>query len=358
MLDTQTGWAVTDENRVLRTTDAGVHWKNITPGYPTSMARQRIATDFLTASGAWVAVSGIDKTGQGDDRAREQPSGPWVPVSGAGAGTIVIFRTTDAGQTWQQTTIQTSGVLETQINFFTAQRGWLLSKHPVSESAETLELFRTTDGGSTWLKIAIAPASSLDIPPPGKLPFSGRKSGLSFLNATTGWVTGRVHGNGYLLLYRTDDGGATWYPQSLPLSPTERSSQLSILPPLFFTAADGILPVSFDTGKGASLDVYVTHDGGTTWRGTTTLTALAGTADFIDVDHGWASDGTLLYVTNNGGKRWNTLSPGGSFHHIMYLDFVSSDIGWAIGATAAGAPTLLKTKDGGHFWTAIPYSIS
>ena len=136
---------------------------------------------------------------------------------------------------------------------------------------------------------------------------------MSFLNATTGWVTGRVPVNGYSLLYRTYDGGATWYPQSLPLSPTERSSQLSLLPPLFFNATDGILPVSFDMGKGASLDVYVTHDGGTTWKGTTPLTAAASTADFIDVDHGWASDGTLLYVTGDSGKQWTRFPRVGVF---------------------------------------------
>jgi photosystem II stability/assembly factor-like uncharacterized protein len=334
MLNAQTGWAVTDKNRLLRTTDGGVHWKNVTPNFPPSMTRQWIVADFLTASNAWVSVSGI------------------------AMATTVIFRTTDAGQTWQQAPIQTSRGIVTQVNFVTSQDGWLLSKHPVSESAETLELFRTTDGGRTWVKIASALAASLDIPPPGQLPFSGSKSGLSFLNATTGWVTGRIPVNGYILLYRTYDGGTTWYPQSLPLSPTERSSQLSILPPLFFNATDGILPVSFDMGKGASLDVYVTHDGGTTWKRTTPLTAAASTADFIDVDHGWASDGTLLYVTGDGGKQWTTLSPGGSFQHIMHLDFVSSDIGWAIGATAANAPTLLKTEDGGHTWTAIPYTIS
>jgi photosystem II stability/assembly factor-like uncharacterized protein len=358
MLDAQTGWAVTNKNRILRTTDGGVHWKNVTPNFPPSMTRQRIVADFLTASSAWVAVSGIDITGQGDDRARKQPSGAWVSVSGIAMATTVIFRTTNAGQTWQQAPIQTSRGIVTQVNFVTSQDGWLLSKHPVSESAETLELFRTADGGGTWVKIASALAASLDIPPPGQLPFSGSKSGLSFLNATTGWVTGRIPVNGYILLYRTYDGGNTWYPQSLPLSPTERSSQLSILPPLFFNATDGILPVSFDMGKGASLDVYVTHDGGTTWKRTTPLTAAASTADFIDVDHGWASDGTLLYVTGDGGKQWTTLSPGGSFQHIMHLDFVSSDIGWAIGATAANAPTLLKTEDGGHTWTAIPYTIS
>ena len=358
MLDAQTGWAMTDTNRILRTTDGGVHWKNVTPTYPTSVTGQNVAADFLTASSAWVALSGIDTTGQGDNRARKPPSSVWVGVSGANATTIVIFRTTDAGQTWQQTTIQASGGIVTQVNFVTAQDGWLMSKHPVSESTETLELFRTTDGGRTWVKIASALAASLDVPPPGQLPFSGSKSGLSFLNATTGWVTGRVPANGYTLLYRTRDGGSTWYRQSLPLSPTEASSQLSILPPLFFNATDGILPVSFDTGNGANLDVYVTHDGGSTWTGTSPLTASARTTDFIDVDHGWASDGTLLYVTSDGGQQWMKLAPGGSFQHVKELDFVSNDIGWAIGATASNAPTLLKTVDGGHTWMVIPYTIS
>jgi photosystem II stability/assembly factor-like uncharacterized protein len=358
MLDAQTGWAMTDKNKILRTTDGGVHWKNVTPGYPASKARQSIVADFLTASNAWVAVSSSNITGQGDDRARKQPSSVWGTVPGADATTAVIFRTTDAGQTWQQTTIQTSGDIFVQVNFITVQDGWLMSKHPVSENTETLELFRTTDGGRTWVKIASALASSLDVPPPGQLPFSGSKSGLSFLNVTTGWVTGRVSANGYTLLYRTHDGGSTWYRQSLPLSPTEASSQLSILPPLFFNAADGVLPVSFNTGNSVGLDVYVTHDGGTTWKGTTPLAASASTADFIDVNHGWASDGTLLYVTSDGGQDWMKLAPGGSFQHVTHLDFVSSNIGWAIGASASNALTLLKTVDGGHTWMVIPYTIS
>jgi photosystem II stability/assembly factor-like uncharacterized protein len=358
MLDAQIGWAITDKNGIVRTTDGGVHWKNVTPNYPTSMTRQRIAADFLTASSAWVAVSGIDMTGQGDDRARKQPSSRWVGVSGANATTTVIFRTTDAGQTWQQTTILGSRGSITQVNFVTAQDGWLMSKHPVSESTETVELFRTSDGGKSWVAVTSTFAASTDLPPPGKLPFSGSKSGLSFVNATTGWVTGRLPVNGYTLLYRTRDGGSTWYPQSLPLSPTEVSSQLFILPPLFFNATDGILPVSFNTGNGVSLDVYVTHDGGITWKGTTPLAASTSTVDFIDMSHGWVSDGTLLYVTSDSGQHWTRLSPGGSFQGITQLDFVSSNIGWAIGATASNALTLLKTEDGGHTWAVISYAIS
>lgn len=46
------------------------------------------------------------------------------------------------------------------------------------------------------------------------------------------------------------------------------------------------------------------------------------------------------------------------FQHVTQLDFVSSSIGWAIGATESGAPTLLKTEDGGHTWMVISYAIS
>ena len=332
MLDAETGWAVTEKGRIVRTADGGVHWKNVTPAYPHTSNQQSIVTDFLNTSSAWVAVSGADAT------------------------MSVVFRTIDAGQTWRETSIPTSTVA--QITFVTSQEGWLLSKHAVSENAETVEIFRTTDGGKSWVMVSSALAASTGTPPPGHLPFSGSKSGLSFLNVATGWVTGRIPLDGYILLYRTRDGGFTWYPQTLPLSPTETSSQLSILPPLFFTATDGVLPVSFDTGNSVNLDVYVTHNGGTTWQGTTALAAPASVVDFIDVDHGWVSDGMLLYMTSDNGQHWTRLSPGGSFQHITRLDFISSDLGWAIGATESSAPTLLKTVDGGHTWTVIPYTIS
>lgn len=330
MIDAEVGWAVADTGHIVRTTDGGVHWKNVTPRYPPAPAQPGVVTDFLTASSAWVAVSGADVT------------------------TTVIFRTSDAGQTWQETSIQTS--LAAQITFVTSRDGWILSKHAVSENAETVEIFRTTDGGNTWVRVSSAFASSNDTPSPGHLPFSGSKSGLSFLNATTGWVTGRVPVDGNILLYRTRDAGLTWDPQSLQLSPGEASSQLALMPPQFFGTAEGILPVSFDMGNGANLDLYVTHDGGTTWKRASPLTAAVTTVDFIDVSHGWASDGTLLYVTSDGGQHWTRLSPGGSFQHVIQLDFVSRDSGWAI--VAPKTPALLKTVDGGHTWAVLSYTIS
>ncbi len=334
MVNAQTGWAVTGKGRIVRTTDGGVHWKDVTPTYPAAppfAAQKSVVTDFLTFSSAWVAVSytAADET-----------------------TTVVVFRTTDGGQTWQNTTIQQTSQIF-QVTFTDSRHGWLLMKNPLSAPAETVEIYSSTDGGRTWAMISAAYAASTDTPPPGQLPFGGSKTGLGFLNATTGWVTGSSPINGYTLLYTTHDGGSTWHRQTFPLLPEEASSHLSISPPLFFNATDGLLPVTFDTRNGSSLDFYVTHNGGTTWNSTSPVGALAGVSSFIDVNHGWASDGTHLYMTSDGGHNWTKLSPGANFKNVSRLDFVSSDIGWAIGSTENGSPSLLKTVDGGRTWTVI-----
>jgi photosystem II stability/assembly factor-like uncharacterized protein len=336
MLDAQTGWAVTAKGHIIRTTDGGVHWKNVTPKYPVSAGQLKVVADFFTISIAWVAVSRADADG---------------------TTTVFAFRTTDGGQTWQDTTIQHTSPIY-QITFVDSRHGWMLSKQVDLASAEAVAILHTTDGGQTWTVVSSALPASTDTPPPGQLPFGGDKAGIGFLDALTGWVTGSFPLNGYVFLYMTHDGGVTWNRQTFLFSPDKASTNISSRPPTFFTATEGILPVSFVTETASSLDFYVTHDGGATWQSTTPLAASATIADVIDMEHGWASDGTLLYVTSDGGQHWAKLTPGGVFQHVTRLGFVSSSIGWAIGARGSLVPSLLKTMDGGKTWTVIPYTIT
>ena len=195
-------------------------------------------------------------------------------------------------------------------------------------------------------------ASSADLPASGHLPCSGKKTGMSFLNAMSGWMAGSVPVNGSTLLYRTNDGGMTWSPQSLELSADEQSALLSITPPVFFTPTEGILPVSANTGSSTQLTVYVTQNGGTSWQRTTAV--MATVWDVLDSKHGWASDGTHLSATSDGGQHWMQLSSPQGLHSLSHLDFVSSDMGWAIGSVQTAGPSLLKTTDGGRTWIVIP----
>ncbi len=331
MIDAKTGWALSG-HAVLRTTDGGVHWKNVTP-HGTTTSQNSIA-DFPTASIASIAT-------------------PW-----ANAAITQVLHTTDGGETWQQATIHMPFVR--QICFVDSQHGWILAAvRPPGGAAESVIVFRTTDGGKTWVNVATALIA--DATPPGRLPYGGQKSGMSFLNAYTGWVTGTVSLPNLAWLYVTHDGGSTWRQQSLLMPPGVASARLSILSPTFFSAADGILPISFSnvtTDNDFAIDIYATHDSGRTWQSTAPVSAaLRSILGFADMQHWWATDGTILYSTDDGGNHWIKLSPGESFKNIAQLDFVSDKVGWAISSIALDSSSLLKTVDGGRTWTTISSTI-
>jgi photosystem II stability/assembly factor-like uncharacterized protein len=333
MIDLTTGWALS-EHAVLRTTDGGLQWKNVTP--PRTVLTRESMAAFLTTSLAWVATPQANGT------------------------TTQVLRTIDGGQTWQQSTVQATFLR--QITFIDSQHGWILSGWGTTGGpAEAVSVFRTSDGGKTWSNVANALPASTDTPPPGHLPFGGQKSGIHFLNVSTGWITGTAVVSDLVWLYMSQDGGSTWNQQSLSLPSGVPSAQLSLLSPTFFSATDGILPIIFSdliTGRGIATDIYVTHDGGTTWKSTVPLPATFGTLDFVDMQHGWATNGMVLYTTSDGGQHWTKLSPGTNFKQITYLSFVSSATGWAIGRQNNTSSFLLKTTDGGKTWTPIPISFS
>ncbi len=331
MIDATTGWAIAGK-AVLRTVDGGNHWRDVTP--PGRALVSGSAAQFLTASLAWIAI----------------PQ--------AGATTTELFHTSDGGQSWQQSTVQAGFVR--QMTFIDAQHGWMLvGKANAEGPAEIVSVLRTTDSGKTWLNVATALPS--DATPPGHLPYGGQKTGMRFVNASTGWVTGTVFANSLAWLYVTHDGGSTWNQQTLALPPNVPPSQLVIQPPTFFSATDGLLPVRFAdslTNKDIAAVIYVTHDGGMTWHTTTPVSAALSSSHFLDMRHGWLTDGTHLFVTSNGGQHWATLTPSANFKRITLLDFVSETTGWAISHLGAGASFLLKTTDGGQIWTQITPLIS
>jgi photosystem II stability/assembly factor-like uncharacterized protein len=329
MIDLTTGW-VLGEHVVLHTTDGGVQWKNVTPPH-TVLTRESIA-DFLTASLAWVTI----------------------PQTGT---TTRVFWTADGGQTWQQSTVQATFLK--QITFIDSQHGWILAGWGATGgAAEAVGVFRTSDGGKTWSNVSNALPASTDIPPPGHLPYGGRKSGIHFLNTSTGWITGTAVVNDLFWLFVSHDGGATWNQQLLSLPPGVPSAQLSFNSPTFFSDTDGVLPIIFSdliTGRGIATDIYVTHNGGATWKSTMPLPTAFGTIDFVDMQHGWVTDGLALYTTSDGGQHWAKLSPGANFKQVTGLSFVSSTTGWAIGGQSNTSSILLKTTDGGTTWTSLPF---
>jgi photosystem II stability/assembly factor-like uncharacterized protein len=198
---------------------------------------------------------------------------------------------------------------------------------------------------------------------PTAIPFGGDKSGISFVNATTGWVVGYSPVSSFAMLYITHDGGVTWQYQPISL-PADAVGGVSTLSPIFFNATDGILPVVLAGAQSQSLNVYVTHNGGASWSATTPIPAggIAGMVDFVDALHGWVAVNTYavtgnqyeystMYRTSDGGHHWTHYTVK-LRADIDLINFVSPAQGWAIDSTQ----TLYQTTDDGQTWTKItPY---
>lgn len=322
MLDDTTGWAL-DTHAVLRTTNGGQQWSDVTP--PNALLQPSSSTEFRTATQAWIAT----------------------PRTNA---TIEVFFTSDGGQHWHSSMIPAA--MPRQISFVDALHGWLLAGwHQPGGAAEPVSVFRTIDGGQSWKSVSTALFS--DTTPPGHLPYGGQKTGISFLNTSTGWVTGTASLAAQSWLYITHDGGSTWQQQSLPIPAGMSSARLSLLSPTFFSSTDGILPVQFldsETEKPLATVMYHTSNGGTTWQATMALSGSWQQVDFVDSQHGWMTDGTALAMTDDGGSQWRTFSPGTPFQRVSLLDFVNSSHGWAISPSTDGHSSLLETVDSGHTW--------
>src|SRR5258708_7429114 len=310
MIDATTGWALTNTN-VLYTTNGWTAWNDITP----HQAAIVVGGSFLSGEEAWIAES-------------EQRPG------------AIVSHTTDGGQTWQSATLSANVPIDpARMSFINGQDGWIEAETGGATGNDLELLFRTTDGGKSWTAVSRTTyGSQSNIP--ATFPFTGHKTGLTFINASTGWATGPW-------LYITHDGGAIWQSQTLPIAPGQVFAA-----PTFFNARDGILP--------ANSQLFVTHDSGTTWQSTSLLPEPSNLVTaFLDMQHGLfaASGGTTLYSTSDGGEHWAKTTPviTASITAFAQLNFVSTKIGWALGYTPEAANTLLfKTTDGGQTWTQIP----
>ena len=329
MSDAYTGWARTTTGQILHTIDGGNSWQNVTPPYPAGSVVQPLPVfTSLNGTDAWVAVS------------EKQQSDGSIPN--------VVFRTSDDGNSWQEAMLPQGRLGVSQVQFVNAQDGWVLAGFGGGAAgSQGVNLFRTTDGGQTWSLVASAP---------GSLPLGGLKTGMGWASPTTGWVTGCVcAAENTILLSRTQDGGVTWQTQSLPLPALQ--GVFTTEPPVFFSATEGILPVSINyQGRVTLFAVYATHDGGATWSHSTLLMGSGSAWDFPSMQQGWVVIGNgSIGVTSNGGQSWLLTSTSANFQNITQLDFVSAQVGWAISTNPSNpsAPVLLKTMDGGKTWVQI-----
>ena len=262
-----TGYAVTWEGEIVKTTDAGSSWSVISSG----QFERILSVWFTDATTGYIATgnSAYKSTDGGstwNEMALMHPDVYFKEImfvnqntgfiSGESDG--LILRTDDEGLSWN-VIYENSLSWPRAIHFLDPDTGYVASDHSV---------IKTVDGGQTWTEF-----NDFD---PENLFYS-----ISFVNANTGFV-----GSLFSKLYRTTDGGETW----TDLSDTSRFYPVTSL---FFT--------SETTGYMSSGNLFQTNDGGATWVMLGYITTSP-KIWFTDNQTGYlaGSAGTIL-KTNNAG---------------------------------------------------------
>ena len=324
MLGELDGWAISD-TAILRTTDGGSTWYNVSPQGVTEFG-YGTANTFLSASQAWVMVA--------------DASNP--------AGSGLLYRTNDGGFTWITYPIPFGGG---DLAFADENNGWMMAYLGVAAGSMGVSIYKTEDGGATWTQAYtndpnLANASD-------SLPLGGIKDNLTPLDAQRAWVGGVIYAPEKFYLYKTPDGGQSWTPQSMSAAPGMQGTELAIdNGPIFLTTSDGILPIRF-TGETLRTGFYATHDGGLNWEFVTFMPG-AGAVDFVSPSDGFFWTDEQFFFTVDGALTWNSLNPTMDFRDSFAgMDFVNTRTGWIWTFDLNGQYGLYKTTDGGTTWFSM-----
>jgi photosystem II stability/assembly factor-like uncharacterized protein len=273
----------------------------------------------LVATGEWTAATTEAYRGKQDDIYFVSPQ---VGFYGNGAGKI--FRTDDAGTTWKQV-LEQKGTYIRALGFLDDKRGFAGNIGPDSFPGVTDEalLYRTDDGGASWKPVALPDAAGArGVCAIDILAIDTVNAGAR-LKKEIIHVGGRV--NGPASLFASDDGGTSWKRLALP------PQVAMILDVKFVDASTGFV--------------------------------FAGTDSDSAKSHG------LIVKTTNSGRSWNTVYESQRPHELMWKSAcptrrvcyatlqnysVQASQDPTSGATPDPKRFVVKSVDGGDSWQEVP----
>lgn len=262
-------------------------------------------------------------------------------------GVAFLTATADGqdGYQWQDLSGAPYAARHNDAFFVNPDTGWIVNGWG--------EVHRTTNGGGSWDRQLYLVNSHF--------------RSVGFLDSKRGWIGnvgyGEFGATDSTLLYRTEDGGATWVPQDS----VEAPSGTGICG--MFVVNDSVI-YAVGRVRGPALFVKTT-DGGMSWTSTDMSTHAAGLIDlhFFGPDTGYAvgltnknhdeSSGIVLY-TEDGGETWEPqIITSRKGEWCWKIDFPSREVAYVSLQRNSESPIyFLKTRDRGEIWEEVLFSES
>jgi len=242
-----------------------------------------------------------------------------------------IYHTTDGGAHWalQFTNADPKGFYDC-LGFWDHARGIAVG----DAINDAMALLRTSDGGKHWERI---PPDSLPRALPGEGSFAASGTCIATRSSGRAWIV--MNNAEHSRLLRTDDFGAHWRIDTLPLTTRDGVGAQSVS---FRDDRHGIVLGGGYAAKAGDVETAVTADGGATWTAAARPPLATGVWGGTYVR---GARGPLVVAVGPSGAAYSN-DDGASWARIDSLvywsvGFASPAAGWAVGKS--GRITRLST---------------
>lgn len=317
-----TGFIVTDFGTILKTTDGGNNWQRDSSFRP-SYARLSVMYDINIADSNCINISGSGGTVITSSNAGHN----WTSKSGnrktirgsffinsstgfASGERGEFLKTTDGGLNWLKLNKFTSKFLNS-VFFINEKTGFA--------AGDSGAIFKTTDEGNSWTDQTNYKKYNIYC--------------VRFINEESGVVAGGNPESNRAFIYKTNDGGISWYEVYDSLSLGVLNSAV------FLNTANCI-------AAGLNGNVLYSYDAGESWITSNISPVNLYSVSFYDNMNGLISGANgLFYKTTDGGISWNAVLSR------IYKNFYSVKFRDNYFAAAAGeGGTILYSFNGGYNW--------